>query len=266
MKVYSKTRKAHYWNEDRFINGKGYCVVLDGATPLIKQEGFNGARWLVDYIKRNFSRYRYGVKERLEGLCRDAFRDLPIAVKGEDYLPSASACWVEFEGGRAKIGILGDCEVTAIAKDGKITRFCDGRLSVLDKIALDEMCAVAKEKNISNAAARPYITETLVKHRRLANKEGGYAALTLSADGTIDERGFEIETEGLREMYLYSDGFSQSFEHLGVYPSHEAAFSNIGDLGAEIEKIEAAAFGDRSCEKFPRFKVIDDITVTKIEF
>ena len=53
MVITPKTRKSHYWNEDRFIIGENYIIVIDGATPLLKQNDFNEACWMVNYIKKN---------------------------------------------------------------------------------------------------------------------------------------------------------------------------------------------------------------------
>ena len=56
MKITAKTRKSHYWNEDRFVLGKDYFMVIDGATPLIKSNNFNEACWLVTYVKENINK------------------------------------------------------------------------------------------------------------------------------------------------------------------------------------------------------------------
>lgn len=265
MRVYSKTRKSHYWNEDRFINGSGYSIVIDGATPLKRDGDFNEARWLVEYIKKNISRYKDEIKRRLSELCRDAFRDLPITIKDADCLPSASACWVEFFGSRAVFGVLGDCEATLVTKSNEIIRLYDDRLNALDKIAIDEMIAIAKNKSISVSEARKYIQQTLIKHRSLANKPNGYAALTLSPDAEINEKRYEYDINNIKTIYLYSDGFSQAFEHLNIYRSHEQMFRQIESIDDEIKKIADASYSDKSCDKYPRFKIIDDITVVKID-
>lgn len=266
MKIYAKTRRSHSWNEDRFIVGNSYAVVIDGATPLKKANSFNEARWMVDYIKSRFDSCEGSVKSRLERLSADAFRDLPAKIKEEDYLPSASACWAELEGDKLKIGILGDCEVTCITKGGEVVRFFDGRLDILDKRAIDEMVAIAKRLNIHVSEARTRIQDTLIKHRKLANKEGGYNALTLSPTVKIDELKFEIGVDDLKTAYLYSDGFAQAFNSLGIYPSHKQMFENLESVDGEIQKIVDASEADRFYDKHPRFKKIDDITVVRIDF
>lgn len=218
-----------------------------------------------DYLKKNISRYKGDIEDRLTKLLRDAYGDLPLKIKDEDYLPSASACWVQLDGDKAKICVLGDCEVTAITCSGEIVRYFDGALNVLDRRACNEMTELAKQKNLRIRDARKLIQETLIRHRKLANKPDGYAALTLSPNAEIKGKRFETELKNIKTLYLYSDGFSQAFENLKIYPSHEEMFRQMQDVDEEIKKIVKASYADAECERFPRFKVIDDITVTKID-
>lgn len=37
MNIEKQTRKAHYYNEDRYVIGQTYYMVMDGATPLQKR-------------------------------------------------------------------------------------------------------------------------------------------------------------------------------------------------------------------------------------
>lgn len=266
MKIYAKTRKSHRWNEDRFIVGKNYAVVIDGATPLKKLHSFNEAHLMVDYIKKHFNRYDGSVKYRLKKLCEDIYRELALTAYDKDHFPSASACWVEASGATLSIGILGDCEVTAISKDGHIQRCFDDRLDILDKKALTEMINIATEKNIPMNMARQYIEETLVKNRRLANQPNGYSVLLPSPNVEINEKKFEIKTNDLKCVYLYSDGYSQSFTNLKIYSTHEEMFQKTTDIDEEIKKIVQISYSDDSCDLYPRFKKIDDITVVRIDF
>ncbi|MDE7168150.1 MAG: hypothetical protein K2O28_04800 [Clostridia bacterium] len=266
MKIYCRTRKSHRWNEDRFINGRNYSIVLDGATPLKISGQFNEARWLVDYFKNNIKRHSGNIKSRLSKLCQDAYHNLPIEIKDEDYLPSASACWVEWNNDTIDIGILGDCEVTAVTYEDEYFRFYDDRLRVLDNIALNEMVAAAHKHGTTFLEARKYINDLLIKHRKLINKPNGYSAIALSPNAKICERAYSIKRDNIKTLYLYSDGFSQAFENLGIYKTHTEMFKQIESVDAEIAKIVAASFSDPNCNKHPRFKVIDDITVVKIDF
>ena len=265
MKVYAKTRKTHYWNEDRFIIGKDYFMVIDGATPLIKVNNFNEACWMVNYIKKNINKLKGNIKERLLVLSKDGFNKLPVKMKDEEYLPSAGMAWVEYDEKYFYANVLGDCEVTFITKDGQIVRCHTTRLNELDGISISELVKNAKERNIHVSEARPYICDTLLKHRKMINKENGYNAFALSDSPVINEVTLKIEKENVKQIYLYTDGFAQSYDHIFVYKNHEEMFKNDLDLEEEIKKIVIKSFSDPYCDKYPRLKKIDDITAIKIE-
>lgn len=266
MKIYSKTRKSHQWNEDRFINGPNFSIVLDGATPLKSGGQLNEARWLVNYIKKNILYYDGDVKSKLISVCKDAYRDFPSVIKEDDYLPSASACWAEWTPKIINIGILGDCEVTAVKKDGNILRYADDKLKNLDYLALKKMAVASREHNTTFLEARKFINDTLIKHRKLANKPDGYTAIVLSQNIELCERSYTLTKDEISTLYLYSDGFSQAFENLKIYRTHSEMFKQIKSIDKEIEKIVKVSLEDPDCELFPRFKKIDDITATKIDF
>ena len=265
MKITAKTRKSHYWNEDRFVLGKDYFMVIDGATPLIKSNNFNEACWLVTYLKENINKLPGRIEERLNTLSKEGFKLLPVKIKEEDYMPSASLAYIEVLDEEFSAHTLGDCEVTFVLKDGKIIRCFETDLAKLDDISINELVRHAQDKNIHVVQARPYIKDILLKHRKMINKPNGYKAFALTSDPSIKTNSFQIKKDLVKEIYIYSDGFSQSFEHLHIYDSHEKMFSKSLELDEEIQKIKTQAFLDPYCDKYPRLKKIDDITVIKIE-
>ena len=265
MKIYSKTRKSHYWNEDRFIIGKDYFMVIDGATPLIKVNNFNEACWMVNYIKKNINKLKGNIKERLLVLSKDGYSNLPVKVKDEEYLPSAGMAWVESDGNYFYASVLGDCEVTFITKDNQIVRCHTTRLNELDGISISELVRNAKERNINVSEARPYIQDILLKHRKMINKENGYCAFTLSDNPIINEKSIKIEKDKVKQIYLYTDGFAQAYDHIYIYQNHEEMFKNDLDLNCEFKKIVDKSFSDPYCNDYPRLKKIDDITAIKVE-
>lgn len=264
MKILARTRKSHFWNEDRFVYGKNYVMVIDGATPLLKSNNFNEACWMVNYLKKNLDKCEGSIKERLIILSKEACEIMPVKIKEEDYLPSASISWVEWDDKYFYASVLGDCEVTFITCDGEVIRFYGDELGHFDNLAIDEMIKISKEKNIHVSCAKTYIADTLIKHRKMVNKSNGYSAFTLSDKPIINEKTLKLEKNKIKEIYLYSDGFAQSFEHLKIYNSHQEMFSKSLDLDVEISKIVKTSFDDPYCDKYPRFKKIDDITVMKI--
>ena len=265
MKITSRTRKSHYWNEDRFIIGKNYLMVIDGATPLLKTNNFNEACWMVNYIKKNINKYNGNIYQRLNQISKDGYNDLPTLIKEESYLPSASISYIEWDEENYYAYTLGDCEVTFITKDNEVIRCFTDELSTLDNIVIKEMQKYAKEKNIHLVQTRPFVNDILIKHRKLINKPNGYSGFALMKEPIINLNTLKVRKEDVKEIYIYSDGFSQSFEHLNIYQSHEQMFNKSLDVDEEIKKIVNVAFSDPYCDKYPRLKKIDDITVIKVE-
>lgn len=265
MKITSKTRKSHYWNEDRYIISKDFLMVIDGATPLIKSNNFNEACWMVNYIKKNINKYNGKIKDRLYQISKDAYHDLPIAIKEENYLPSGSLSYLEWDDEYYYASTLGDCEITFITNNNQVIRCYKDELSILDNIVINEMIKHSKKKNIHLVKTRPYVSDILIKHRKLINKENGYSGFALMEEPIIKPNTLKIKKDCVKEIYIYSDGFSQAFEHLNIYNSHEEMFNKSLNLDEEIKKIVDAAFSDPYCDKYPRLKKIDDITVIKVE-
>lgn len=264
MKIIARTRKSHFWNEDRFVLGKNYVMVIDGATPLLKSNNFNEACWLVNYLKKNLHKYEGSIKNRLLMLSKDAFNVMPVKIKEEDYLPSAGASWVEWDDEYFYFSNLGDCEVVVILKNGELKRLSGDALTNLDNLVLEEMKRIALEKGLHIKEARSYVSDMLLRHRKMVNKPGGYNAFTISPKPIISENTFKLKKDEVQEIYLYSDGFASSFESLKIYNNYQEMFNKSLDLDCEIEKIVEESFGDPYCDKYPRFKKIDDITAIKI--
>ena len=239
-------------------------MVIDGATPLLKSNNFNEACWMVNYLKKNLNKYQGSIFDRLKTLSKEAYLLMPVKIKEEDYLPSAGISWLEWDEEYFYANVLGDCEVTFVTIDNEVIRCYGTELGVLDNKAICEMVEIAKEKGIHIKDARPYISETLLRHRKMVNKPGGYSAFTLSDNPNFVSKTFKMEKRCVKEVYLYSDGFASSFEFLKIYDNHQEMFANSLDLDMEIAKIVKVSNKDSKCDQFPRFKKIDDITVIKV--
>ncbi len=264
MNVIAKTRKSHQWNEDRFIIGNSFYVVIDGATPLYKDGNINLACWMVSYLKKNINRYQGSILSRMRKLAVDAYNELGIDKDDPAYLPSAGMACLEEDDNYYYASILGDCEVTFRMKNGEIKRCYTDDLTKLDQISINKLVSAAKEHNIHIAEARPYIINTLIEHRKLMNTKNGYNVFTILPNSNYEEKVFKVNKEDVEEIYLYSDGFSQAFEYLNIYQNHSEMFKKSLDIDMEIKQIVDESFKDPHCDLHPRFKKIDDITVIKL--
>lgn len=269
MIIQTKTRKAHYYNEDRIFIGENYFMVMDGATPLLKS-GIKPteASWFVSYIKKNLPKNCQNVVEKLNNISINAVETLKSYnfEINEKYMPSTGLAWIELKNDYIVAHTIGDCEVTARLKNGQIVRVYQTELLKLDNIAVKELVKQAKVNNICVKQARKYIQDILIKHRSYMNKENGYNVFTPSPNPNFKFSKKQFKICDVEEMYIYTDGLSQAFDELKIYNDHKEMFKTSLDLNKEIEKIVKTAFSDKDCNTFPRFKTIDDIAVIKITF
>ena len=205
MNAIARTRKSHSWNEDRFIIGNSFYMVIDGATPLIKHKEINLTRWMVTYIKKHINRYKGPIKERLDKLAIDIYNDLNLDTIDPAYLPSAGIAYLEEDEEYYYASILGDCEITFRMNNGEILRCFSDELSNLDSQSVKELVDAANEHHLHTIDAMPYIQGTLIKHRKLINKPGGYSVFTILPNSDFEAKVFRIKKEQVLDydVWLY---------------------------------------------------------------
>lgn len=270
MKITKGIRKSHRYNEDKIIIGKNYFIVCDGATPLYKSDiKPSEAAWFVNFIKNNMPSSCDDVLKQLNKISSYAYEEYnKLNVHCNDEVLSYPSCGmsiVEIKDNMAYIYTIGDCEVVIKKKDGKFIRIIQEDLIKFDNAALDIMIKTSKEKNISLKEAVKECKDVLIQNRKLMNKPNGYPAFTISNNPDFDYTVNFFDLDDIKEMYLYSDGITQAFDELKIYNSCEEMFKKSIDVNEEIEKIKERAFSDKDCNKYPRFKTIDDIAIIKIE-
>ena len=270
MKISHAIRKSRYYNEDRIIFGESFAMVCDGATALHKScvRPSDGS-WLVSYIKKNLDKAATDVRGQLKKIAASAYGEFAKLTGGlgdELCLPSAGLAWAELHGQRVAIYTIGDCEAAIIKRDGSKIRHVIPSLPRLDNIALEHIKIKAAEQGVSVRQATRLCNDVLIKHRRLMNKSGGYPVFTVDKNPSCEFLANEYDVAELSEVYLYTDGITQAFDELCIYPSWQDMFSRSIDLQEEIQKIVTRAYQDKECNAYPRFKTIDDIAAIKIEF
>ncbi len=267
VQVSYKTRKSHFYNEDRYLIYDNVFMVMDGATPLEKCDVKPSvASWFVSFVKKNLPKTKGNTMQRLEQVSREAYQLLKDKGVQSDNMPSAGLAWAEVYDDKITVYSVGDCEATVVLKDKVASRIVGQKLIDLDKIAIDKMVEISKNQGISPLKARDQITSLLIKHRNMANKPGGYPVFAPDKVGKFDFLSQTFALEQVDEVYLYTDGFADGFDCLGVFENHSQAFAQSLDVCQQVENITKACFDDPQCKKHPRFKKIDDITVIKLKF
>ena len=268
MIIEKKERKANRFNEDRIVIGKNYFLVIDGATPLVKNNVKpTEASWFAGFIKKNLKKNDGNLINKLNEISKKAYKQFAkISILNKKYFPSCALAWVEINNNKIVAHTIGDCEIVIKYKDNTLKRLLIEDLPKLDNGAIQQMVNVAKEKNISVKEARKHINDILIENRKLMNKPNGYSIFTIDNNPDFKFSTYEEDVNKIKEIYVYSDGISQAFDELKIYDSWEELFKNDVRLSKLIKRIVKKAKSDVNYNKYPRFKLIDDISIIKIVF
>lgn len=266
MKIEKLTRKSHYYNEDRFIIGQDFAMVVDGATSL-ESSGIkpSEACWLVNLLKKNILKEKGTIIERLNLISQEGYRQFKkLGNNSLDYLPSATLAWVEFKNDNIVCYTIGDCEIVIKFKDGTIKRLVQKELKKLDDCALEKMKEESIKHSVPFLMARKYVDDLLIHNRRLINKSNGYSAFTIDENPNFKYEEHIFDRADIDEVYLYTDGITQAIDELKIHSSCEDMFKKSLNLKKEVAMIVERCNDDPLCEKYHRFKKQDDITIIKI--
>lgn len=266
MRIQKYTRKSHRYNEDRYLVHKDVVMVMDGATALEKSSlKPTSGSFLVNKVKNDLTKHKGSIIERLDKVAIETYKMLEnFNTINEKMVPSCGLSWVEFNDEYVAIHTIGDCEAFINFKNGMSQRIIINDLIKLDEKAINELVKISKENNMSVKESRPLINDILIKHRLLMNKEGGYAVFTPSKNPQFKYSSQTYRKDEVKNIYLYSDGFADAFTTFKMYKSAEDLFCKNRNLSKIIKKMVNIANKDKKYNKYPRFKLIDDITVVKI--
>ena len=261
MIVSHATRKSHNYNEDRCVVTDRVFVAIDGATVLSGHtEPRKGtiASLLAASLKSEILRH----KGRFDN---EFFRSISKKFYAEGRIGSASAglAGAVIEGERLHIFSLGDCEVILLMRDGECFRFKRTDLDRLDAMAIAELVKRAKERKASVLSSRPLIMDILKSNRAKKNSPGGYDVFEPLEEPTFTLFERDLPLRDVAGFYVCSDGFAQCFTTLGIFSSYRELFDTDMSVKDIIDKIKQVSYSDPECDRYPRFKVIDDITVIK---
>ena len=255
--------RSHRYNEDRFVVTDSLFAVIDGASGLTQEKksgvGTRASR-LAAFVKSALQRYRgEDLGQFLIELSRRAYD------AGFDDSVSCGIAAFQICRDSARIYALGDCEVIYRLKDGTVSRFRQTELGELDERAISEMVRYAAQNNITVRAARPHIQDILIKNRARKNTSSGYSVFSPSTVPSFEVKAVQIPLSAIASVYICTDGFVPSFTELGILRDTRELFDtplSVKDICLEIQKILRQ---DKDFERFPRFKLFDDITAIRLD-
>lgn len=247
-------------NEDTYIIGSDYLVVIDGATNLGVKTKYN-ANWFVlelkKYLKEELDK-KYDIKETLT----NSINKIKQQVDSDFNEVSCSIIIVRKVNDKLQYCSLGDC-TGVIEFKNKVEVFYKTKLEEFDNKSIEVINHTAKQKNISfkEAMDTKEALDILVKHRNLKNKTNGYYTLDLSRIGIQYIDIYEFELKDVNNVLLMTDGFDDVITIYHLY-NYEEIISVINQRGLEkiVSELYEAQDSDATLDKYNRFKHSDDAT------
>lgn len=256
------------WNEDYAFSGEQFSFVIDGATSLTPEKFSNeetDAKWFSlqfgKFLEKELKHEDLSISEILKkGIIKIAKDFKKLSGKHDVIdMPSAAIAIVRRKQNKLEYFVLGDCGFLFKHKNA-VKEFTTTKITKLDKLNIDTMVKIAKEKNIDVIQARKFVNDDILKKRLSKNTKNGYWILCDSIEACDHALQGELDIEGGDEILLYSDGFSQLWDTLDLFKKKQIfqQFDNGQTLVDLFNLLRKTQKEDSSCNKFPRTKVHDD--------
>ncbi len=248
-------------NEDNYLVGDDYLVLIDGATNLGEKSKFN-ANWFVCEIVK-FLKVELDKKYDLKETLRNSINKIKEQVEEGYNNVSCSIIIARVIENKLEYLSLGDC--TGVLQFNDETKVLyNESLSILDNKSLALMKELSIKNNISikDTLQEVEVKNILLKHRNLKNKSNGYYSCDLSNEG-IDNADFYIfEKSNIKNILLMSDGFDDIVSKYKIYENYDLLINDIYELGIDVvlKKLYDMQDSDSNLNEFIRFKKSDDAT------
>lgn len=275
-------RPAIEINEDDCAASLKLLIALDGATGLYKANytpNPSDASWLATEGVETLMQ-KLGAAESVDisipQVVYEAAKEIgqrffdlasktlsPGEMLNPETFPSAGLSLAWISENKIHVYSLGDLTVALMRKDGTTSVVRGKKLPELDSIVISKMARLAKERGEDVIAQRPLVQEDLRINRNLRNKDEGYFIFDPTAEGA-DKGIYEVfDAEDVERVLIVSDGISDA---VGVYD----IFSDYRDFAESVKKDGGASAyaklrqiqaDDPGCNKYPRFKIGDDVSI-----
>ena len=275
MEKFVISRKSHTYNEDFYILKDNFCLVGDGATSLVPTEykpTFGNV--FVKFIKKKLLKVKKVDDDILSWISKAFAFQYNLSEKelsNPSYLPTCGLVYCNFSSDlkHYEFAYIGDVHLVLKLKNGEYKVYQQQELVSLDNKAIEAMKQYSKSHSVSFLDARKSLNDVLIENRNLANKENGYPVYSPSKTGSFKFSYGIIEKEEVSSIYMFTDGFAQAFDTLNIFSSLEMCLDSIHskeDAQKVILEIKNRSYKDKDCNKYPRFKTIDDITFLMVKF
>ena len=286
--------------DGRFVNEDGlftFCVdymdkkydfiiLMDGATGLGKDhqivEGYTSAEWYVSFmIKEMRKLFKKDPTLSLEFVVDKCILKATKAIDDfekdnnitlEEYQkPSASLAILRTDGFRTDVFLLGDSQTIVAYSNGMVTTINNPNQKVVQNLengVLSKMAELAEANgcNLLDTRESREIEEILSKNRSKKNAvcEGGYWVCGTTPNSAKHGVSVTFENADITGLILASDGFNYQMLDL----DEKQTYNLVLEKGVEIvtKLIREKQEEDAMCNKYPRFKKSDDLTVVHFDY
>ncbi len=272
MEINSICKPYRTYNEDAVVVVKDHLfVVIDAATALGEQlhEPTDGV-YLAKALKREILElYNSGkltpknFEKKMNLLSQKLYKDFLKGVKNKELeryqFPNASiaVCYIDICD--VHIFSIGDTSTFVRRKDDKVRYISDRSIPLMDQ-------EVVEHYHKHGVYQFEDMYEKLRYNRSLLNKGGRRATFSLYKKANLKFKHEVFDIRDLSEVYLCTDGYYEAFDTFKIYKSRRELFSLSHDLQTVCKNIIDVAHEDKAMKKYPRLKLIDDISVIRVVF
>lgn len=263
-----------------------FIILMDGATGLGKDhqiiEGYTSAEWYVQFVM--------GILKRILTIKPDCKLESAVDVAIEkaideisDYenkngvtleeyqKPSAGLSLLRTDGKNTDIYLIGDTQALVAYKDGRVVAIDNPNQKALQKLdgsVLKRMVELANERGCDVIDTRTDDEiETMLQVNRAkknSNEPDGYWVCGTTKDTAKHGVCTTFNNQEISGFLLASDGFDFSVLDL----DETQIYKFVKEKGTKVatDLIRKKQEEDPKCNKFPRFKKGDDLTVVHFDY
>lgn len=258
-----------------------FIILMDGASGLGKNheiaEGLTSAEWYVKFMISEIKKILSEVpilplEEVVEKAIAKAINEVNNyenkhnVTLTEYEKPSAGLSLMRTSSKTTDIFLIGDTETIIGYKNGKVSRVENPNQKALQKLdhsVISRMAEIAKQKNcnVIDTMSIPEIQSMLQINRtkKNANCEDCYWVCGTTPETAQHGICVTLDNTQIEGIILATDGFDYSMLNL----NEKEVYSLVKKFSTDYVSmlIRNAQTADAKCNKFPRFKTSDDLTV-----
>lgn len=289
-----QTNTGRLINEDELINFSvtfnqkkyEFIILMDGATGLGKTyeivKGLTSAEWYVNFMGSEMKKIlsedpTLPLKTVVEECILRTINEISNyenknSITLEEYQkPSAGLSLLRTDGKTTDIFLLGDTQTIIAYKNGEVIESDNPNQKALQKLdnnVIARMAEIAKEENcnVVETRANPEIEKMLQVNRGKKNFDCEGSYWVCGTTPGISKHGIciTLDNEEIEGIILSSDGFDYPMLNLNEKQVYELVKKDGTDY--VLKCIRSAQEEDAMCNKFPRFKKMDDVSVVHFDY